>query len=282
MRAAVRSRAPPALSSQYYFVVQFNEIPQLPALPYAPQPALAPLQLCPPSTIHLYYNSTKIPRRRMRHTRRSPLSPPSGFVLPVLHLYDNSTIIVRSRAPPALSSSITFVLQFNEKPSASRAAVRSAVRAAVRSRAPPALSSQYYIGTKIDSTKIPQLPAAPCVPPYAPRRSPLSRPSGSVFPVLHLYYNSTKIPQLPAPQYAPPYAPQPALAPLRLSVLPVLHLYYNNNEIPSASYRASYILCNITYNITYKLGCQSYKSSNLDNWTGSVITKSCQLANLEN
>ena len=88
----------------------------------------------------------------------------------------------------------TFVLQFNENPSASRAAVRAVVRAAVRSRASPALSSQYYICTTIQRN-----PSASCRRTRRrTRRRPLSRPSGSVLPVLHLYYNSTKIPQLPA------------------------------------------------------------------------------------
>ena len=59
------------------------------------------------------------------------------------------------------------------------------------------------------------------------------------------------------------------------------HLVFEPYNVGPSSYRASYILCNITNNITYKLCCQSYKSSNLENWTGSVITKSCQLANLD-
>ena len=53
------------------------------------------------------------------------------------------------------------------------------------------------------------------------------------------------------------------------------------NVMPS-SYRACYILSNIIYNMIYNICCQSYKSGNLDNWTLSVITKSRQLANLDN
>ena len=226
-------------------------IPQLPAPPYAlqyaPQSALAPLQLCPPSTTFIYttINSTKIPQLPAPqyappYALQSALTPRPLHICTTIH---------------------------NENPSASRAAV---VRAAVRSRTPLALSSQHYINLcyyNSTLTKIPQLPAPQYVLPYAPQpalaplpalqyyictannnneipsasratvraavraavrsRAPPALSSqwllqlyynstSSVLPVLHLHYNSTKIPQLPAPPYAPPCAPQSALAPLRL------------------------------------------------------------------
>ena len=200
---------------------------------------------------HLYYNSTKIllpaPSYAPSHAPQSALAPlllcpPSATF--VLQLNENPSdsraavravarAAVRSRAPPALSSSTTCVLQLNENPSASRArtrrrtalgpdpraiplsfpspvravaraAVRAVIRAAVRSRAPPALSSQYYICTTTQRKSLnfprrrtpyapshrsrapPALIPAPSPfrfhPPYTrrrTRRSPLSRPSGS-------------------------------------------------------------------------------------------------------
>ena len=185
----MRSGAPPALSSHFYICTTIQrkslsfprrsihlcynstKIPQLPALPYAasyvPQSALVPLRLCPPSTTFvLQLNENPSASRAAVHA--------------VVRA------AVRSRAPPALSSQYyTFVLQLNENPSASRAAVcppstifvlqihehpstyraavravvRAVVRAAVRTRAPPALSSQYYI-CSVHSTKNPSAPHA--------------------------------------------------------------------------------------------------------------------------
>ena len=162
-----------------------TKIPPLPAPPYALQPALAPPGSVLP-VLHLYTTmqrkSLRFPRRRTRlRTRRSPLSRPSSSVLPVLHLYYNSTKILHLPAPYAPSyapqsalaplrpcpPSTTFVLQCNEIPSAYRAA-------AVRSRAPPALSSQYYICTTIPrkSLRFPRRRTR-----RRTRRSPLPRPS---------------------------------------------------------------------------------------------------------
>ena len=78
------------------------------------------------------------------------------------------------------------------------------------------------------------------------RRSPLSRPSGSVLPVLHLYYNSTKIPPLPAPPYGS-CAPQSALAPLRLCP-PSTTFVLQFNENPSASRTAVRAAVRNTFN----------------------------------
>ena len=139
------------------FVLQANENPSASRPLYAPSYALAPLRLCPPSStfvLQLKRKSLSFPRRlTRRRTHRSPLSRPSGCVLPVVHLYNKPTKTPQLPAPFAPSYALaplrlcppssTFVLQLNEKPSASRAAVRAVVRAAVRSGAPPALSSQY-------------------------------------------------------------------------------------------------------------------------------------------
>ena len=242
-RAAVRSRAPPALSSQYIYYMS--------------------------TTIQRKSLSAPRPRTR-RRTCRNSLSRPSGSVS---QYYTCTTTKIPERpAPPYAPShvpqfalaplrlcppSTTFVLQYNENPSASRAAVRAVARAAVRSRAPPALSSQYY-NLYYNTTKIPQRPA----PPYAPSHVPQFALAS--LPVLHSYCNSTKTPQCPAPPHAPSHVPQFALAPLRLcppsttfvlqcneipqrpappyapshvpqfalAPLPVLHLCYNSTKIP--------------------------------------------------
>ena len=162
VRAAVRSRAPPALPSQYYMYYNSTKIPQLPSPPYAPsyapQSALAHLRLCPPSTTIVLPLS--FPRRRTRRrTRRSPL---------------------------------TFVLKFNENPSAVRAVNRAAVRSLQRKslrrtrrracRSPLSRPSgfvlQYYMCTTIQRkplrrTRRRTRHRRTC-------RSPLSRSSGSI------------------------------------------------------------------------------------------------------
>ena len=106
---------------------------------------------CPPYTTFVR-KSLRFPRRRTRRrTRRSPLSRPSGSVL---QYYTCTTIQRKSlrfprrcsrrrtrRSPlsrrPGCPPSTTFVLQFTENPSASRAAVRAVARASVPSRSHP-------------------------------------------------------------------------------------------------------------------------------------------------
>ena len=96
VRAAVRSRAPQALSSHYY------------------------IKIC-----------TTMQRKSLSFPRRRAVV----------------CAAVRSRAPPALSSQYyictTFVLQFNENPSASRAAVRATVRAGRSTRRSTRRSPEY-------------------------------------------------------------------------------------------------------------------------------------------
>ena len=230
--AAVRSRAPPALSSQYYICTTIQRNPALPYAPsHVPQSALAPLRLCLPTSVLQFNENPSAPRAAERSVRavaraavrsRAPPALSSQYYIFVLQFNENPSASAPPYAPSRMPQSAfaslrlcppstTCVLQFNENPSASRGAVRAVARAAVRSRAPPSLSSQYYICTTIQrkSLSVPRRALAPL------RLCP---------PVLHLYYNLTKIPQRPALSYAPSHVPQFALAPHSRpsgSVLPV-------------------------------------------------------------
>ena len=167
VRAAVRSRAPPALSSQYYICTTIQRI----SLSFPRRRTRRRTRRSPSSQSYtcttIQPKSLSFPRRRTRRrTRRSPLSRPSGAVLPVLHLYYNSTF-----------------------------EIRAVVRAAVRSRAhrlcPPSTIHLYH-----KSTQILQLPINTR---RHTRCSPLSRPSGSDYICTTIQRKSLSFPQS-APQ----------------------------------------------------------------------------------
>ena len=198
--------------------------------------ALVPLRLCPPGSC----SATAPCARRAAHAPQTcsaaPPAPPC------------SATCVLQRMPLRLwvSSRYEYIVrQLTANPSASRCRCAAVSRPSgsvfpvlyynsatihhlPSTRRSPPLSrpsgfSQYYFCTTSQRKSL-------SFPRRHTRRSPLSRPSGSVLPVRHFDYKSTKIPQLAAPQYVP----QSALAPLRLC-RPSTTFLLQFNENPSAS-----------------------------------------------
>ena len=110
---------------------------------------------------------------------------------------------------------------------------RAAVRSAPLRLSRPALSSQNYTCTTSQrkSLRVPRRRTR-----RRTCRSSLSRPSGSVRPVLPSLQCNENPRSVPAPPYAPSHVPQSALAPLRLCPPSTIYFHETPHQRPAPSH----------------------------------------------